>query len=276
MLGWYRRHRRQRVLAAPYPEGWETVLGTNVKHYSLLGEAERARLRDDLRILVAEKEWEGCGGLSVTEEMQVTIAAQASLLLLGIEHDYFASVLSVLVYPATFQIPRSRWRDREPLVDGMDGQAVQRGPVILAWDAVLAEGKDPRCGHNVVIHEFAHQLDFLDGYFNGAPGSHDPRQAERWYRVMTREYRRLQRNLDLGRGTFFGPYAGTNEGEFFAVVSERFFTRPAPLRRWHSDLYEVLAEYYRVDPCAWFAASDAEADATAECGEDDPPPHADP
>jgi Mlc titration factor MtfA (ptsG expression regulator) len=262
MLGWYRRHRRQRLLAEPYPEGWESILRTNVGHYSLLTEPQRARLRDDLRVLVAEKEWEGCGGLSVTEEMQVTIAAEAALLLLGIEHDYFRPVLSILVYPATFQIPRSRWHDREPIVDGMEGQAVHRGPVILAWDAVLAEAKDPRCGQNVVIHEFAHQLDFMDGYFNGAPGAHDPEQAERWYQVMSREYRHLQRSLDLGRGTFFGLYAGTNEGEFFAVVSERFFTRPAPFRRWHPDLYQVLAEYYRVDPCTWFAAAEADMDRT--------------
>jgi Mlc titration factor MtfA (ptsG expression regulator) len=275
MFGWYRRSRRQRLLAEPYPEGWESVLTSNVKHYSLLGDAERARLRDDLRILVAEKEWEGCGGLSITEEMKVTIAAQAALLLLGIEHDYFSPVLSILVYPATFQIPRSRWRDRETMVEGMDGQAVHRGPVILAWDAVLAEGKKPWCGHNVVIHEFAHQLDFLDGYVNGAPGSRDPAQAERWYRVMSREYRRLRRNLDLGRGTFFGPYAGTNEGEFFAVVSERFFTRPAPLRRWHPDLYEVLAEYFRVDPCTWFAAGDPETAGMDDPMGDDAPAHGD-
>jgi Mlc titration factor MtfA (ptsG expression regulator) len=208
--------------------------------------------------LVAEKSWEGCAGLPVTEEMKVTIAAQAGLMLLGMAHDYFSRILSVLVYPSAFELPLEDWED-EAGRRGLPvaGQAVYDGPVILAWDAVLTEGRDPTAGRNLVIHEFAHHLDFLDGYSNGTPELHGQRQSERWRGVMTAEYTRLQRDLRRGRETFLGNYAAAREAEFFAVASERFFTRPDRLRHYHPSLYELLAEYYGTEPIRWFAGPGA-------------------
>jgi Mlc titration factor MtfA (ptsG expression regulator) len=255
MLKWYRRHRRERLLAQPFPGDWETFLMRNVGHYRLLDEDERSRLRNDTRILVAEKNWEGCGGLQITEEMKVTIAAQACLMLLGREHDYFGRVLSILVYPSRFRV-KDRWEDEKERGSATWGQAVYRGPVILAWDLVLADGKDPSGGTNLVIHEFAHQLDFLDGYVNGTPDLPNGEQGERWFTVMTTEYDQHQRNLRQGRDTFLGDYAGRNEGEFFAVASELFFTLPERLRHYHPALYAVLAEYYGVEPIQWFARNE--------------------
>src|SRR5262245_20497375 len=187
MLAWYRQYRRQSLLRLPYPDGWETLLTRNVAHYRLLSAGEQARLRNDLRILVAEKNWEGCGGLLVTEEMKVTIAGQACLMLLGMEHDYFSRVLSILVYPAAFRVYREGPQGDQVGKDAAAGEAVYRGPVIMAWDAALTEGQNPSVGRNVVIHEFAHQLDFLDGYINGTPRLGDGAQDERWYEVMTAE-----------------------------------------------------------------------------------------
>jgi Mlc titration factor MtfA (ptsG expression regulator) len=132
------------------------------------------------------------------------------------------------------------------------GQAVYRGPVILAWDAVLAEGRDPSLGNNVVIHEFAHQLDFLDGYINGTPELVREDLGQRWQDVMTSEYARLVRAVRKGLDTFLGDHAARNETEFFAVASERFFTLPERLRNYHRALYDVLADYYGVDPIKWF------------------------
>src|SRR5262249_17434326 len=147
-------------LAQPFPVGWESILVRNVAQYRLLSEERQQRLRDDTRIFVAEKFWEGCRGLQITEEIKVTIAGQACLMLLGREHDYFGRAKSVLVYPGPFYPIRLGWNseEREPAALGV---AVYRGPVILAWDAVLEEGRDVSSGYNVVIHEFAHHLDFL-------------------------------------------------------------------------------------------------------------------
>jgi Mlc titration factor MtfA (ptsG expression regulator) len=227
-------------------------LQTNVFHYRLLRKIERARLQHDARVLIAEKTWEGCGGLTVTEEMQITIAAQACVMLLGQEHDYFRRVPSILIYPSAFQVTDEAWEEAGWLPLPAGGQAVYRGPVILAWDAVLADGRDPSLGRNLVIHEFAHQLDFVDGCADGtlALGGE---AAERWQEVLTAEYDRLRRHVRHGRDTFLGDYAATNMTEFFAVASERFFTQPAKLRHYHPALYDVLEETYAVDPAEWFA-----------------------
>jgi MtfA peptidase len=256
MLTWYTRIRRQRLLARPFPATWEQFLNQNVAHYGYLGEDEQAKLRDATRILVAEKRWEGCGGLQVTDETKVTIAAQASLMLLGMAHDYFDRLLTILVYPAPFEIPSEDGDGEKGLGFGASGQAVYRGPVIVAWNVALAEGRDPSSGRNVVIHEFAHHLDFLDGYTNGTPALANDKHSARWHGVMTAEYTHLRSDLGSGRETFLGEQAGWNEAEFFAVASERFFTRPGALRYHHSPLYDVLAEYYRVQPIIWFADSE--------------------
>jgi MtfA peptidase len=135
--------------------------------------------------------------------------------------------------------------------------------VILSWDRVLAEGRDTSGGNNLVVHEFAHQLDFLDGYVNGTPELLSPVQGQRWYEVMTAEYTRQSEHVRAGRETFLGPYAVRNEGEFFAVASERFFTLPERLRHHHPALYEVLTEYYGVEPIRWFSGSESSAERTA-------------
>jgi Mlc titration factor MtfA (ptsG expression regulator) len=256
MFAWHRRYRRQRLLTQPYPEGWVSFLERNVAHYHLLNERQQSRLRNDTRILVAEKNWEGCRGLKVTDEVKVTIAAQACLMVLGLDQDRFSRVLSILVYPSLFAIPHEGWPDEKGKREVLAGQAVYRGPVILAWDSVLAEGRDPSTGRNIVVHEFAHHLDFLDGTINGTPDLGSSEQARRWQEVMTIEYSRLQRAIRRGHKTFLGDYAARNETEFFAVASERFFTQPERLRHYHAALYEVLGEYYRIEPIRWFTGSE--------------------
>ncbi len=204
--------------------------------------------------LVAEKNWEGCRGLQITDEIMVTIAAQAALMLLGLKHAYFRRVLSILVYPSLFVIPGEE--DDPDLIEKRKvaaGQAWYRGPVILAWDSVRTEGRDPSLGQNLVIHEFAHQLDFLDDSANGTPDLVTPQQAERWHDVMTVEYERLQEDISRGRKTLLGKYAATKEAEFFSVASECFFTLPQELQQHHAELYAVLAEYYGVEPVRWFS-----------------------
>jgi hypothetical protein len=251
---WYRRRHRKRLLAETFPADWEEVLTRNVAHYSLVTPEERSKLRNDLRILATEKNWEGCDGLLITEEIKVTIAAQAALMLLGMKHDYFDQVLSIVVFPTAFEMLREEWHDQKQKYIAA-GQAVYRGPVLLSWDQALEEGRDPSLGRNVVIHEFAHQLDYLDGLVNGVPVLDGPQQTAQWSEVMTEEFYALRRDLRRGRETFLGDHAASNATEFFAAVSERFFTVPDQLREHYPEVYEVLAGYYQIEPANWFTAA---------------------
>lgn len=255
LFSWLRQRRRRKLLAEPFPVRWEAILQRNVGHYPRLAPEERARIRDTTRILVAEKEWEGCGGLFVTEEMKVTIAASASLLLLGLADEYYDRVASVVVYPSAFRTPRpeDNWEDDELSDTVAAGQAVYRGPVILSWDEVLPEARDPDEGYNVVIHEFAHQLDFLDNGINGTPPLDDPELQKRWKYVMTVAFEDHRRALKRGDDTFFTEHAGDDETEFFADATEAFFCRPDDMRELYPEVYQLLAAYYRIDPTKWFA-----------------------
>ena len=220
--------------------------------YAALSERDRARLRDDLRVLVAEKNWEGCGGLEMTDEIKVTIAAQAAILLLGIEHDYFARVQSILVYPTGFRSPEG-WTRPDGVIDlsvGALGQAWYDGPVVLAWDSVLEGGRDPRDGLNVVLHEFAHQLDYLDGLADGTPLLRRKGDYARWQEVMTREFERLKAEAGSGTARVLDAYGATDHAEFFAVATEAFFEKPREMCSRHPELYAVLCDYYGQDPAA--------------------------
>lgn len=253
LLSWLRRVRHRKLLAAPFPPAWETVLAANVPLYTALTPAERHKLRDDLRVIVHEKHWEGCGGFVVTDEVKVTIAAHAALLLLGLAHDHFARVSTILVYPTGYRSPDG-WTGPDGVVrrdTGALGEAWYDGPVVLAWDAVLSGGQNPRDAQNVVIHEFAHQLDYLDGIADGTPPLRGKERNGRWHRVMTAEFERLK--ADTGEPKLLDRYGATNPAEFFAVASETFFEKATDLRVRHPDLYAVLADYYNQDPAvrAW-------------------------
>jgi hypothetical protein len=253
ILSWLRQRRRRKLLASRFPPEWERFLHKNVAHYRYLSEAEQARLRDDLRIFAAEKTWEGCGGLTITDEIKVTIAAQACLLVLGMEHNYFDRVHTILVYPHGYRVPTEELAANgqltAPFSDRL-GEAHYRGPVILAWSEVLEDGRHPNHGKNLVFHEFAHQLDMLDGVVNGTPPLRDREAYRRWQQVMTAEYRRLIEASEHGRATLLDQYGTTNEGEFFAVATECFFDRPLPMKQRHPQLYDLLRDYYRQDPAA--------------------------
>jgi len=225
-----------------------------VRLYRLLGDDDRATVEDNLRIIVAEKNWEGCGGLTITDEMQVVIAAQAALMILNIPHDYFCGVQSILVYPTTFLVPGRR-SGAGGIVDGAArpvlGLASLQGPVILAWDSVTAGVDNPDDGRNVVIHEFAHKLDMLDRFADGAPPLHSREQYEAWKRIMTDEYAELVERAGSGKPTLLRKYGATNPAEFFAVAGEAFFERSRTMQRRHPELYGLLASYFRQDPAAW-------------------------
>ena len=241
--------RRERLEAGFRPE-WRELLAGRVRWWSSLSDGERRRLEDLALHLVAEKRWEAARDFDVTDEMMVTIAAQAALLALGLPDGSYRGVSTILVHPTTLVLTGPHSQVEGLVSDGpmpILGQAVYEGPVVIAWDTVLDDARHPGTGHNVVFHEFAHKLDMLDGTVDGTPPLTDPDEYRRWVEVCTRVYDQVVE----GRG---GPtlraYAGVNPGEFFAVATESFFDDPRDLRRDHPDLYEVLSGFYRQDPAA--------------------------
>lgn len=256
MFTWLRDRRRRHLLAEPFPPHWDAILRKNVGHYARLSATEQAKLRDTVRVLVAEKLWEPARGFHVTEEMKLTIAAQASLLLIGQpDHDYFATVASVIVYPGQFRRPdQEDYTYEDDLAEEIaDGLASYRGPVVLAWNQVQPEAREPTLGYSVVVHEFAHQLDFRDEYTDGTPPLPTEAERRRWAAVMSAALGRHRTTLGRAAGeTFFSEQAADSETEFFADVAEAFFCTPADLRAEEPDVYALMRDFFGVDPVGWF------------------------
>jgi Mlc titration factor MtfA (ptsG expression regulator) len=252
LLRWLKRRRRRKILRGPFPDRWRPHLDA-VRFYRSLNADERARLENDVRIIVAEKHWEPCGGMEITDEVKIIIAASAALLILNLEHDYYRNVASILVYPDTFRVPRRERVAGEIVREGSSptlGLASLRGPVVLAWDSVRHGTENPEDGRNVVLHEFAHKLDMLDSFADGAPPLDTRQQYRAWARIMTQEYEALIEDAETGRRTLLDKYGATNPAEFFAVATELFFEKSRSMKKRHPELYGLLADYYRQDPAS--------------------------
>jgi Mlc titration factor MtfA (ptsG expression regulator) len=264
--------RRRRDEAAGFPEPWRRIIALRLAAWRRLDLSERARLEDLVLGLLGGKRWTAANGFELDDEVMVTVAAHAALLVLGdgLGLDCYRNVTSIEVHASTIEIrgPQHTGLPGGLMFDGTTsllGRAEFRGPVSLAWDAVLRDVRHPQRGHNVVFHEFAHALDMLDGAVDGTPPLTRPDIA-RWVEVCLAEYTALRRGhqpdpdrpaveiaADGGpivHGEILAPYAATSPGEFFAVATETFFTRPVALRGHKPALYGVLAGFYRQDPAA--------------------------
>lgn len=251
---WLRRRRRERLRAQPFPAPWRTILRRRVPLVSKLPPDLQRQLKQHIQVFVAEKAFLGCGGQTITDEVRVTIAAQACLLLLNRPNHYFPALRQVLVYPGSFVVPRGHTDGAGIAHHGhavLAGESWEQGQVVLSWQDVLAGAATPDDGYNVVIHEFAHQHDQESGGANGAPPMADPRDYRRWSAVLTQEYQTLQHRVELEEETLLDGYGATSPAEFFAVASEVFFERPHELRAQHPLLYEELASFYRIHPVGW-------------------------
>jgi Mlc titration factor MtfA (ptsG expression regulator) len=257
MFEWWHERKRAEILERPFPDAWNEVIARNVAHWARLDDDEKQRLRELTQVFIAEKTWEGCGGLTLTDEIRVTVAAQACLLVLELPHRMFREVETILVYPSA--VPRPA-RAQEVFVRSPDmvaegpvallGEAHLRGPVVLAWDRVLRDGKRPNDGHNLVCHEFAHKLDMLDGSADGTPPLQDRDAMRRWAKACEEAFLKLREQTAHGKPHELDAYGATNEAEFFAVATEHFFDRPRALHEHLPALYEVLAGFYRQDPAS--------------------------
>lgn len=247
-----RERRRRRLRARPFPEAWGAILRERVPLYRRLPADLQRRLREDVQVFVADKDFIGCGGQEITDEVRVTIAAQACLLAVNRDRR-FAGLSTILVYPAAFVVERLRPEPSGVLQEtrqALSGESWARGQVVLSWEDVVAGAADPGDGRNVVIHELAHQLDQEKGFANGAPMLERDRYA-RWSQVMAAEFARLREHALAGQPTLLSDYGATEPAEFFAVASEVFFEQPGRLSAEHPALYGELARYYRLDPRGW-------------------------
>lgn len=255
MFQWLKNRRRKKLTAEPFPALWEDIIRKNVAHYRMLDDKERAHLQALVQVFIVEKNWEAAGGLDLTDEIRVTISAQACLLLLGLSHNYYRNVESIIVYPSAVVPTRNRPGIFENLMVPVGseqpilGQAFLRGPVIIIWDAALSGSRHPERGHNVIYHEFSHKLDMLDGGADGTPPLRSRAEYREWVEICSREFDRLRKDTHAGRRSFLDPYGATNEAEFFAVATEQFFDQPQLMSQRVPDLYRVLQEYYKQDPC---------------------------
>jgi MtfA peptidase len=253
VFGFLKRRRRERIRTGPFPPRWLEIIQRNVPMYGQLSEADRHELRSRVLVFIAEKSFEGAGGLEMTDEVRVTIAAQASILLLRLDDDdYYPRLRSIVVYPSAYVVPREE-RDGEVVRENDAvhlGESWTHGTVVLSWDSARRGAADPRDGANVILHEFAHQLDQEDGAADGTPELHRLALYAPWARVLSEHFLALRTAALTGRRTLLDGYGATSEAEFFAVASECFFERPVQLRTRHPELYEELAAYYRQDPGA--------------------------
>ncbi|MGC3966206.1 MAG: zinc-dependent peptidase [Pirellulales bacterium] len=252
VFDWFRNRRRRTLRERPFPDAWRTIVERNVLDFHDLAPDERQRVLGYVQVFTAEKNWEGCGGLAMTDEVRVTIAAQVGILTVNLaEPRYFDAVLSILVYPQAYVNRNAESYHGGVLTLGdsfRSGEAWYRGPVVLSWADVLGGALRHDRG-NVVYHEFAHQLDMLNGgSCDGVPPLETRDQDARWLRVNDAEYARLVQACEHGAHTVIGCYGATNRAEFLAVTTETFFTRPHALREHHPELYDVFREVYRQDP----------------------------
>jgi len=253
----FKEQKRKRLRAQKCPNEWLEVVGTYLRFFDRLSAADQAELLGHVHVLLAEKRFEGCAGLEITDEIRVTIAAQACLLLLHRKTDYFPRLVTILVYPSAYLVQEQRpvneniWEEGTFSRLGETGR--QLGSLVLAWDAARSGAADPSDGRNVVFHEFAHQLDYENYAADGVPGLATRDQQASWGAVMRVEFASLRAADETGIPTLLDTYGATSPAEFFAVATEAFFERPCALRHRHPRLYAEFSRYFQQDPTTYSA-----------------------
>ena len=257
ILALLKQRRRRRLRARAFPKEWQTLVQRHVVFFHRLSATDRTELLGHIQVFLAEKRFEGCGGFAITDEVRVTIAAQACLLLLHRNTDYFPGLLTILVYPLTYMVDEKRqvadhvWE--EGTVSRLGETGRRMGSLVLSWGAVKHGAADPSDGKNVVLHEFAHQLDYENHAGDGVPGLATREQQLAWSEVMRSEFASLRAADESGIPTLLNTYGATNPAEFFAVSVEAFFEQPRALRARHPRLYSELQKYFQQDPVEYSA-----------------------
>lgn len=246
--------KRESIASTPFPLEWRKILRKNLPFFYKMPADLQLQLKDKMQIFLSEKTFVGREGQEIDDEVRVTIAAQACMLLLNRKTDFYPFLKTIVVYPSAFitrhtQTDASGAQNENPRV--LLGESWNRGQVILSWYHSASGGADFEDGQNLVIHEFAHQLDGESGATNGAPPLSSEQSYKDWAAILSQEFEHLRRRAQQGRSTLLDKYGTTNPAEFFAVASEIFFEKPQEFEDEHKALYDQLKEYYAVHPASW-------------------------
>jgi hypothetical protein len=248
---WLKKRRRKRINAQPVPEHWAAIIAEHLPYTKTLAAAEREQLLGLTQLFLHEKHIEGCAGFEITEVVKITIAAQACILILNQNNDLYPKLKTILVYETAFIPEFDEYNEdgtMSPADDVHAGESWEIGVVILAWQEILQGLRHKHDGYNVIIHEFAHQLDHEKTGTDGVPLLEHRSMYPKWQEVFSEHYAELLEDTQRHKKTILDDYGATNPAEFFAVASESFFEESIRLKGRHPDLYEVLVEYYKQDP----------------------------
>lgn len=255
MFNWFKKRRHKKILATPFPAHWQQIITQKLPYTNTLPAPLQSELQRLTQIFLAEKHLEGCAGFTLTDEVRVTIAAQACTLLLNRETDLYPRLKTVLVYPTAFFTDQDE-HDELGLVTTSDdihaGESWDIGVVILAWQEILQGLRHKHDGYNVIIHEFAHQLDQENYETDGVPILDHRTHYPKWQEVFSDHYAQLLKDVKHNRKTVLDDYGATNPAEFFAVATESFFEEAIKLKDRHPNLYQVLSQYYKQDPAQYW------------------------
>ncbi len=251
---YWREHKRDKVKQTPFKKEWRKIIQQRMPYFRQMPADLQLQLKQHIQVFLSEKEFIGCNGVKITDEIKITIAAQACLLLLNRKTNYYPKLKIILVYPRAFV--------KEQQQQGADGvQYTQRvalageswgfGKVVLSWQDTIEGADIPNDGRNVVIHEFAHQLDQENGKANGAPTLGKHQSYKCWSTIFSEQFEHLRKQASAGIPSLFDYYGATEPAEFFAVTSEVFFERAKQFNHEYPELYKQLTQYYQVDPIHW-------------------------
>ena len=251
---YWRSYQRNKIGNRPFKKEWRKIIQQRMPYFRQMPADLQLQLKQHIQVFLAEKNFIGCNGVKITDEIRVTVAAQACLLLLNRTTDFYPKLQSILVYPRAF-VKEQQNRDFSGVLftqkTVLSGESWDYGKVVLSWQDALDGAKIPDDGHNVVIHEFAHQLDQENGRANGAPILDKGQNYKDWSEVFSTQFELLQKKVKNGAPSLFDYYGATNPAEFFAVASEVFFEKSKQFNHEHPKLYKQLKQYYQVDPIHW-------------------------
>lgn len=264
VFGLFTNRRREQLRSKPVPSSWVAILDQNFPMFRRLPREDREELLGHIQVFLNEKYFEGCGGLELTDEIRVIIAAQACLLLLHRDTDYYPNLTSILVYPSGYTAHDERYLGgglwEEGPQDRLGHTAHNLRALVLAWDAARHGAMFPGDGENVVLHEFAHQLDFENRSADGTPELDTRAEYLSWARVMSTEFEALRRSDPFNEEAVIDMYGAQNPTEFFAVATEAFFERPRALKTKHPELYEALGRFFKQDPATFSSEPELQDD----------------
>ena len=252
------RARRTQHLQAPLEPEWISILQHNMALYRRLPPDLRARLHGCINLFLEEKQFVGCDGLDITDEIRVTVAGNACLLVLnarnqGGHKDLFPGFSTILVYPDTYVAEEIHY---DGIIESSEqsmraGEAWHGGPLVLSWNDVIRGSQTGDDGFNVVLHEFAHKLDEENSAVDGLPVLSEGDHYAEWARVLSTEYEDFLARVQRGENHLIDDYGAVSPPEFFAVITETFFERPVPMRNNLPELYQQLERLYGLSPHSW-------------------------